>query len=132
MSSTWASHMKIIVADQGATLTASGTLNGASTGVLPPGYFSCVVTYIFLAIAGASVTAIQLQGSNDGSTWTNVSFDKGTFTAVSAAGNQTFHFAQTAYARYRTTYTSGALTGGTVTSLYNFHALEYTEQATIQ
>jgi hypothetical protein len=130
---TFAGKMKILVPDNAAALTASGTLNGASTGVLPPGLLDGVVSYIFAAIAGATVTAIQLQGSNDGASWTNVAFDKGTFVAVAAAGTQSFHFAQAQFARYRTTYTSGALTGAPiVTSLYNFHPLEYSEQATIQ
>jgi hypothetical protein len=129
----FAGHMKIVAADNANALTASGTKNGNSTGALPPGLLDGVVTYCFAGIATATVSAIQLQGSNDGSTWNNVSFDKGTFTAVSTAGSQTFHFAQAQFAQYRTQYTSGALTGSpTVTAVYNFHPVEYSEAATIQ
>lgn len=130
---TYAGKMKLVTADNAQALTASATTNGGSTGVLPPGLLDCVVSYNFAGIAGATVSAIQLQGSNDGTTWTNVPFDKGAFVAVSAAGTQVFHFGQAQFARYRTQYTAGALTGTpTVTAVYNFHPLEYSENATVQ
>lgn len=72
----------------------------------------------------AGTWTFQLQGTNDGSTYTNVSADKGALqSASSVAGDSTAHYAQLQYKGYRVQAVTGTTTTGSFVAVYDFQNL---------
>lgn len=83
------------------------------------------------ALAGSYT--VNLQGSNDGTTFTTVTADKGTMpSAATATGITVCHFAQLQYKLYRTQIVSQTTPVGTVYSIYDFEGLADSFDSTVQ
>lgn len=113
-------NFKRVLADNALAVGASATVNGAAA--LKGTATDAVVSLINSAASGTVTPTIQ--GSNDGTTYTAVTPDKGSLTALAAGASiQTVHLAQLQYKQYRVQYVSGATSGTTASDLFDFHGV---------
>ena len=76
------------------------------------------------AFAAGTTAAPAIQGSNDGSTWTAVTADKGTMPAnFTAVGQTILHFQNLQYKQYRIQIVSTGSPVMNITVFWNFHPM---------
>lgn len=123
---------KIVVPDKPIRLTSANSFNGTAA---KRGTATDLLLTIIVEADGTSgfgtTAGYVVQGSNDGSTWTPVTPDKGAFTSDSAANSQVAHFGQLQFAQWRC-QPVGATGLVDFTAVYNFQTMADSFDATIQ
>lgn len=124
---------KIAVPNTPLRVTSANSFNGtaAKRGTATDLLLTIVVTPDGTSAFAGNVTYI-VQGSNDGSTWTPVTADKGALNSDTAANVQTAHFAQLQFAQYRVQPVGASSPLMDVVAVYNFATMEDSFDATTQ
>ena len=119
------------IPDAQVRLTGAGTFNGtAATKGTATDLLLTIITGVDGTSSFSGGVSYVVQGSNDGSTYTAVTPDKGTLSSDSAANTHTAHFAQLQYKQYRTQYlnVSGL---ANCSAVYNYQPVADSADATV-
>jgi hypothetical protein len=136
MASTYAGKT-LLRYDNQQRVTAAATSQGAAQN---KGTATDLVLSIIAgpdgATAVAGTTFLYVQGSNVTATatsnWTTVTADKGTLANVTASGTQSLHFAQLQYQYYHLAWSNTAASTCNLETVFNFHYVEDSFDATVQ